>query len=125
MMLHHVAVVVRNLDEVIRHLSPLLNAEVTSIKHYPNMQVSILSVGNAFIEVIQPESPESMYWDFMLKEGGLHHMSFQIENVEKTISKLDIMKIGYRMRETDEYTLIDIDPEKTYGIRIQLLTHKK
>jgi methylmalonyl-CoA epimerase len=41
------------------------------------------------IELIEPTSPHSPVTKFLEKRGqGLHHLSFEVKDIEKTISKL-------------------------------------
>jgi methylmalonyl-CoA epimerase len=70
------------------------------------VRVAMLPIGESRIELLEPMSPDSPVGKFLAKRGeGIHHICFQVDNLEKELSKLK--QAGVR--------LIDEAPRKGAG----------
>ena len=90
-----------------------------------NVKVALLSVGDSAIELIEPLSPESSVSRFVERRGGgLHHITFEVENIEETLDRLKASGtrlIDERPRKGAEGNLIAfIHPDSTGGVLIEL-----
>ena len=123
----HVGIAVRDLDSALAIYRDILGGEVViykeigTTKDYTFTQVSL---AGQRIELIEPIfGKESFLTSFLDKHGeGLHHLTFQVEDIEKTIAYLRAS--GLRM--TDEF-LEDptwqtafVSPKSTRGVLIQI-----
>ena len=91
MKLHHVGIVVNNIQESLGELKKYLNFETTSaIMPVGSQKVNIclLKIGNPFLELIEPASPDSAISEFAKSGGGIHHLCFEVKNIELELESL-------------------------------------
>lgn len=97
----HLGVVVRDMDETIRHLSSL---GVCSFKQFTPGEAKILlrgkpaggklkicfaKIGQVELELIQPVSGESAHREFLESKGeGIQHIGFRVGDLDKELAEL-------------------------------------
>lgn len=89
--LDHVAVVVRSTDEALRFYEGELGLRVYSseVIDSPNVRLTYLDVGNAFLQLVEPLDPESALATWLNERGeGLHHICFGVDDVAGAVSAL-------------------------------------
>ena len=89
--LDHVAVVVRSTDEALRFYEGELGLRVYSseVIDSPNVRLTYLDVGNAFLQLVEPLDPESALAVWLDEQGeGLHHICFGVDDVAGAVSAL-------------------------------------
>ena len=93
MKLHHIGKVVSDMDEAVKYhkdtfgLEPLGEAEIDPIQ---KVEVVLLNTGygkDVTIELIKPLGDDSPVNKFLKKGGGLHHLSFEVEDIRKAIEE--------------------------------------
>jgi methylmalonyl-CoA/ethylmalonyl-CoA epimerase len=124
----HVGLAVRNVDSSLKFYHDVLGAklllykEIGTTKDYNFTQVEL---GGQTIEMIEPiTGTESFLTKFLDERGeGLHHLTFQVENIKETI---DFLK-SKNVRIVDEFLEVDplwqtafISPRSSSGVLIQL-----
>jgi methylmalonyl-CoA/ethylmalonyl-CoA epimerase len=109
--LHHIGKVVKDLEEAVRYhketfgLEPLGEVEIDPIQ---KVAVVLLNTGygeEVPIELICPIGEDSPVNKFLKKGGGLHHLSFEVEDLRQAVEELE--KKGAK-------TLGDIVPSKAH-----------
>lgn len=91
MKLHHVGIVVNNIQESLGDLKRYLSFETTSaIMPVGSQKVNIclLKIGNPFLELIEPTSPDSAISEFAKSGGGIHHLCFEVKDIESELESL-------------------------------------
>lgn len=91
MKLHHVGIVVNNIQESLGELKRYLSFETTStIMPVGSQKVNIclLKIGNPFLELIEPASPDSAISEFAKSGGGIHHLCFEVKDIELELESL-------------------------------------
>jgi len=91
MKLHHVGIVVNNIQESLGELSRYLNFEtVSTIMPVGSQKVNIclMKVGEPFLELIEPTSHDSAISEFAKSGGGIHHICFEVKNIESELESL-------------------------------------
>ena len=91
MKLHHVGIVVNNIQESLGELKRYLNFEtVSTIMPVGSQKVNIclMKVGEPFLELIEPASPDSAISEFARSGGGIHHICYEIKNIESELESL-------------------------------------
>ena len=92
MRLHHIGVVVRDLDAHIARMAELLGAEVIgSAVDDPLQQVRVAFVStgtDVTIELIEPANEDSPVSRFLNSGGGLNHLCYAVENLDATLEDL-------------------------------------
>ncbi len=89
--INHIGIAVKSLQEHIPFYRDVLGLEFLGIEEVADQKVNtaIFKVGDAEIELLEPTSPESTIAKFIESKGeGMHHISYQTDNVEKEILKM-------------------------------------
>jgi methylmalonyl-CoA/ethylmalonyl-CoA epimerase len=87
--IHHVGVVVPNLEEAMKFWRDLLGLHVTKSETIQDQGVkaALLQVGVSEIELLEPINPDNGVGKFLAKRGGgLHHLCFETDDVEKELN---------------------------------------
>ena len=82
--IHHVGVVVRNLEQAYGFWRDVLGLRVQKVATITDQDVraALLTVGESEIELLQPLSDTSGIGKFLAKRGeGLHHLCFATDDV--------------------------------------------
>ena len=85
MKLHHIGIVVNNIQQSLGDLKNYLNFETTSaIMPVGSQKVNIclLKIGEPFLELIEPASQDSAINEFAKSGGGIHHLCFEVKDIE-------------------------------------------
>jgi catechol 2,3-dioxygenase-like lactoylglutathione lyase family enzyme len=140
----HVGFVVRDLDDVISFLSKIFGMGPFRIvepdffhnyfeKKYKgqdedfSFRFAVAPVGQIEVEVIQPIKGRTVYDDFLKKKGeGLHHVAFEVKNLDFIIRKLEqfgikVVQSGKRLGLSWVY----IELELINGLTIELIDRTK
>ena len=83
--IHHVGVVVPNLDESLRFWRDTLGLHFTKSATIQDQGVraALLKVGESEIELLEPLNPDNGVGKFLARRGGgMHHMCFETDSVE-------------------------------------------
>ncbi|HVN91533.1 MAG TPA: methylmalonyl-CoA epimerase [Candidatus Binataceae bacterium] len=86
--IHHVGVVVPNLDEAMTLWRDTLGLHLTKsmVVQDQGVKAALLQAGETEIELLEPINPENGVGKFLTKRGGgLHHVCFETEDVEKEL----------------------------------------
>ena len=110
MKLHHVGLVVPNIKDSLGELIKFLNFETITLPTLIGSQkvnVCFLQIGESYLELIEPASPDSPVINFVNKGGGFHHLCFEVKDIHK---ELDILK--------EKGAKIVVEPVKGFEDRI-------
>ena len=91
MKLHHIGIVVNNIQESLGELKRYLNFEtVSTIMPVGSQKVNIclMKVGEPFLELIEPASPDSAISEFAKSGGGIHHICYEVKDIESELESL-------------------------------------
>lgn len=86
--IHHVGVVVPNLEQAMSLWRDLLGLRLTKSQTVQDQGVkaALLQVGESEIELLEPLSPDNGVGKFLARRGGgLHHVCFETEDVEREL----------------------------------------
>jgi len=50
------------------------------------VNVCLLKIGEPFLELIEPTSPDSPIAEFASKGGGIHHLCFEVNDIHKELN---------------------------------------
>ncbi len=127
MKLDHIAIAVRNIEERLKIWTHVLNLKLEFIKDVPDqkVKVAVLDINGQHIELLEPLEETSTISKFIEKKGeGLHHLCFEVENIESML--LNMKKQGIKL--IDEVPKIGasgkkiafIHPKDMGGVLIEL-----
>lgn len=94
MKLHHIGKVVGDIDEAVSYYRETLGLEPIGDKVIdPIQKVEVISLdaglgNNVTIELIHPITEDSPVNKFLKSGGGLHHLSFQVRDIQLAIEEL-------------------------------------
>ena len=91
MKLHHIGIVVKNIQKSLGELTNYLQFEETTIPTLIESQkvnVCFLKTSNIFLELIEPVHNDSPVKKFSESGGGFHHLCFEVENIFEDIERM-------------------------------------
>jgi LAO/AO transport system kinase len=87
----HLGIAVASIDEALRFYEGLLGMRVSLREGVPREQVKVamLPAGGPRIELLEPETPESVIGRFLNKRGaGLHHIALRVPDLGAAVERL-------------------------------------
>jgi methylmalonyl-CoA/ethylmalonyl-CoA epimerase len=122
----HIGILVGNLDEAIKLYEDCFGAEVDRVETVPKQGVkaAILSLGQgANLELLEPLPGSNMAKVLEKRGEGLHHITFEVDNVDKELSRLSergIELIDKKSRPGLEGMVAFIHPKSLRGVLVEL-----
>lgn len=92
MKLHHIGIVVPNIQQSIGELTKYLTFDTISLPTLIGSQkvnVCFLKMGRPYLELIEPVNDTSPVTNFLNKGGGFHHMCFEVADIHKEIEEME------------------------------------
>lgn len=89
--IHHIAIVVRDMDAALAFYRDALGLEMTERREAPEegVEIAFLPAGEGEIELLRPLSDEGGIARFLEKRGeGLHHVCLAVADVEAAMERL-------------------------------------
>jgi methylmalonyl-CoA/ethylmalonyl-CoA epimerase len=92
--LHHIAVIVRDIDKAVEYYQSLgiatVGREVVFPEAKPSIRAKFVDIGSVPIEFIQPLEGESDYKKFLESKGeGVQHIAFAVDNLDGEADNLE------------------------------------
>ena len=91
MKLHHIGIVVKNIQKSLGELNQYLNFESTTVPSLVGSQkvnICFLKTNNVFLELIEPAQENSPISDFVKKKGGFHHLCFELDDIHVELERM-------------------------------------
>jgi len=91
MKLHHIGIVVKNIQESLGELTKYLNFEETTVPipvKSQKVNVCFLKTSDVYVELIEPVGNNSPVKKFSESKGGFHHLCFEVENIFEEVDKM-------------------------------------
>ena len=91
MKLHHIGIVVKNIQKSLGELNQYLNFESTTVPSLVGSQkvnICFLKTNNVFLELIEPAQKNSPISDFVKKKGGFHHLCFEVDDIHVELERM-------------------------------------
>ena len=89
--LHHIGIVVKNIQESAGELTKFLDFESTTVPSLVGSQkvnICFLKTNNVFLELIEPAQENSPISDFVKTGGGFHHLCFEVDDIHLELEKM-------------------------------------
>jgi methylmalonyl-CoA/ethylmalonyl-CoA epimerase len=124
---HHVAVVVRDLDVALGFYRDTLGMPLELVLPVPSDQVRIgfLTVGESRIELVEPTSDDTGVARFLASRGeGFHHVCFEVPDVAATLDELaaaGVALIDQTPRAGADGPVAFIHPRSAHGVLVELV----
>ncbi|MGD2176992.1 MAG: methylmalonyl-CoA epimerase [Anaerolineae bacterium] len=125
--IHHVAIVVHDLDQALAFYRDVLGLELVDRRRVPEegVEIAFLPTGEAEIELLQPLTEEGGVARFLEKRGeGLHHICLAVDDISKAMVRLDAVSACVLSEEpqvgADGTRYVFVHPESAHGVLIEL-----
>jgi methylmalonyl-CoA epimerase len=124
---HHIAVIVRSIDESLAFWRDMLGLPVELILPIEHDQVTIafLPVGESKLELVQPDDDTTGVARFLASRGeGFHHVCFEVDNVAETLMRLEMdgmELIDTVARKGAEGPVAFLHPRSCHGVLVELI----
>jgi methylmalonyl-CoA/ethylmalonyl-CoA epimerase len=123
--IHHVGVVVPNLDQAMALWRDLLGLRLTKSQTVQDQGVkaALLQVGESEIELLEPLSPDNGVGKFLTRRGGgLHHVCFETDDVARELAGArakGIQLIDQKPRAGLAGMICFLHPKATRGVLVE------
>jgi len=124
---HHIGLAVEDLDKALGFFSGVLGLEVekTVVVEEQDMRAAWLRLGDLWLELMEPLSPEGPVGRFLAKRGeGIHHVAVLVDDMMATCEELK--RAGIRLvyeeprRGHDGALYNFIHPKAAHGVLLEL-----
>ena len=129
MKINHIAIAVENLDTAVSKYRDALDVKDIEFETVESegVQVAILHLENANIELMEPTSDSSPIKKFLEKRGsGLHHIAVETPNIEGEVSRMEGCGIQFlgKIRDGSAGTKVTfIHPKSMNGVLTELCSN--
>ncbi len=125
--IHHVAVVVRSIEQSLRFYRDSLGLELETITDVPGdrVRIAFLGVGESKVELVQPTDDTTGVARFLESKGeGFHHVCFEVDNLAESLLRLEIdgvELIDTAPRRGAEGPVAFVHPRSGHGVLVELI----
>jgi methylmalonyl-CoA/ethylmalonyl-CoA epimerase len=130
--IEHIGIAVRELSISIPLFEKLLNTPCYKTEAVESEQVNtaFFQIGESKIELVQAFASGSVINKFIEKKGeGLHHIAFEVDDIEEEIKRLKnegFHFINEKPKEgADNKMVCFLHPKETNGVLIELVANRK
>ena len=125
--IHHIAIVVKDLEESLAFYRDALGLPVERVEDMPEegVRIAFLPLGNSEIELLEPTQPDTGVARFLEKRGeGLHHVCLEVTDIEGALAALkaggaELITETPRTRP-DGTRYAFIHPRSAHGVLLEL-----
>ena len=124
---HHVALIVRSIEDALTLWRDMLGLELETVMDIPDdrVRIAFLAVGESKIELVEPTDETTGVARFLAAKGeGFHHVCFEVANLAETLLKLEISGlelIDTSPRRGAEGPVAFIHPRACHGVLVELI----
>jgi methylmalonyl-CoA/ethylmalonyl-CoA epimerase len=126
--IHHIAIAVSDLDAAENIYRDFLGLKWERREEVPGHKVmtSIFRAGESRVELISPTSADSPMAGFLSKKGpGLHHICFEVDDLEAEMAKLKTKGMRFLSDTPDQGVggtrIVFLHPKDAAGVLIELV----
>jgi methylmalonyl-CoA/ethylmalonyl-CoA epimerase len=125
--IHHVAVVVRSIEESLAFYRDLLRLELERVADVPSdhVRIAFLGVGESKVELVEPTDDTTGVARFLASRGeGFHHVCFEVDNLAESLLRLEIdgvELIDTAPRRGAEGPVAFVHPRSAHGVLVELI----
>jgi methylmalonyl-CoA/ethylmalonyl-CoA epimerase len=130
--IEHLGIAVKNLEKSNLLFTKLLGKESYKEEKVgrEGVKTSFFLVGDTKVELLEATTPESPVAKFIDKRSeGLHHIAFEVENLQKEVERLKgegFEIINEEPKEgADNKLVVFLHPRSTNGILVELCQEKR
>lgn len=128
----HIGIAVNKLEDALSFYTDAIGLSVEAIEEVESegVKIAFLKVGDTRIELLEALSEESPIKTFLNKRGeGIHHIAFEVEDIDARLSKLKEQGIRLINEEAKEGAhqsrIAFIHPKEASGVLVELCEQAK
>ena len=124
---HHVALIVRSIDDALGFWRDRLGLEHETTMDIggDRVRIAFLGVGESKVELVEPTDDSTGVARFLASKGeGFHHVCFEVPNLAETLLRLEIdglELIDTAPRRGAEGPVAFIHPRSCHGVLVELI----
>lgn len=124
---HHVALIVRSIEDALGLWRDTLHLELETIMDIPTdrVRIAFLGVGESKVELVEPTDETTGVARFLASKGeGFHHVCFEVPNLAETLLRLEIgglELLDTAPRRGAEGPVAFVHPRSGHGVLIELI----
>jgi len=124
---HHVALIVRSIDESLGLWRDALALGLETVLAIPGdgVRIAFLGVGESKIELVEPTDDSTGVARFLASRGeGFHHVCFEVPNLAEALMRLEIdgiELIDSAPRKGAEGPVAFLHPRSCHGVLVELI----
>jgi methylmalonyl-CoA/ethylmalonyl-CoA epimerase len=124
---HHVAIVVRSIENALEVYRDLLDMPLQEVQHIPSdkVRIAFLGVGQSKVELVEPTDDTTGVARFLARQGeGFHHVCFEVSNLAEELTRLAINGvelIDSAPRRGAEGPVAFLHPRSNHGVLVELI----
>jgi methylmalonyl-CoA epimerase len=125
--IHHVAIVVRSIDDALGLWRDMLGLDLETVKDIPSdkVRIAFLGVGESKVELVEPVDDTTGVARFLESKGeGFHHVCFEVGNLAEALIRLELdglELIDTAPRRGAEGPVAFIHPRSCQGVLVELI----
>jgi methylmalonyl-CoA/ethylmalonyl-CoA epimerase len=125
--IHHVAIVVRSLEDALAFYRDILDLPFETIMEIPQdrVRIAFLAAGDSKIELVEPLDDTTGVARFLATKGeGFHHVCFEVANLAEELTRLGIdgvELIDSAPRRGAEGPVAFLHPRSCHGVLVELI----
>jgi methylmalonyl-CoA epimerase len=125
--IHHVAVIVRDLEASLGLYRDKLGLEVESVMDmaHDHVRIGFFPVGGTKIELVQPTDNTTGSARFLETKGeGFHHVCFEVPDIQAALDELNaagLTLIDGAPRKGGEGPVAFVHPKSCHGVLVELI----
>ena len=130
--IEHLGIAVSDMQKAIKEFELLLGQKCykTETVLSEGVKTAFIQVGESKIELLEATNPNSPIAKFLEKKrGGIHHIAFDVNNIESEISRLT--ESGFELIHktpksgADNKKIAFLHPKSTFGVLIEICQENK
>jgi methylmalonyl-CoA/ethylmalonyl-CoA epimerase len=124
---HHVAVIVKSIEESLGLYRDLLRLPLETIMDIPQdrVRIAFLGVGESKVELVEPTDDTTGVARFLANKGeGFHHVCFEVDDLAAELTRLGIdgvELIDSAPRKGAEGPVAFLHPRSCHGVLVELI----
>jgi len=124
---HHVALIVRSIEDALGLWRDMLGLELETVMDIPHdrVRIAFLAVGESKIELVEPTDGTTGVARYLASRGeGFHHVCFEVANLAEELTRLAIdgvELIDSAPRHGAEGPVAFLHPRSCHGVLVELI----
>jgi len=125
--IHHVAVVVRSMDDSLGLYQKNLGLSLEKVMPIPSdhVRIGFLNVGEVKIELVEPTDDTTGVARFLASKGeGFHHVCFEVPDIQAALDTLageGLQLIDTKPRMGADGPVAFVHPKSCHGVLVELV----